>query len=59
MVRLQIDLEDADGETWPHLSSLPFTEHVMQPGEVLYIPPKHWHFVKALDISFSVSFWWQ
>ena len=58
-VFVQIDLEDADIEKWPQLSSLPFKDHIMLPGEMLYIPPRHWHFVKALDISFSVSFWWQ
>ncbi|CAG9784896.1 unnamed protein product [Diatraea saccharalis] len=31
---------------------------VLSPGQMLYIPPKWWHFVESLSISFSVSFWW-
>lgn len=27
-------------------------------GEALLIPPKFWHYVESLSISFSVSFWW-
>lgn len=32
---------------------------VLKPGQMLYIPPKWWHFVESLSISFSVSFWWE
>ncbi|XP_045515738.1 lysine-specific demethylase 8 isoform X2 [Pieris brassicae] len=31
---------------------------VLKPGQMLFIPPKWWHFVESLSISFSVSFWW-
>ncbi|XP_072940479.1 bifunctional peptidase and arginyl-hydroxylase JMJD5 [Epargyreus clarus] len=31
---------------------------VLRPGQMLYIPPKWWHFVESLSVSFSVSFWW-
>lgn len=40
-------------------SSLPHYDLVLQPGEILYIPPGWWHHVRSLSISFSVSFWWQ
>ena len=55
---IQIDLEDED-EKWPHLAKLSFKDCILHPGEMLYIPPKYWHFVKALDVSFSISFWWR
>lgn len=32
---------------------------LLEAGEMLYIPPKWWHHVTALENSFSVSFWWQ
>ncbi|XP_023942289.2 lysine-specific demethylase 8 [Bicyclus anynana] len=32
---------------------------VLKPGQMLYIPPKWWHFVESLSVSFSVSFWWE
>jgi ribosomal protein L16 Arg81 hydroxylase len=25
---------------------------------MLYVPPGWWHYVRALTVSFSVSFWW-
>lgn len=35
-----------------------FVEGVVGPGECLYIPPGWWHYVRSLEASFSVSFWW-
>lgn len=32
---------------------------VLKPGQMLYIPPKWWHFIESLSVSFSVSFWWE
>lgn len=32
---------------------------VLRSGQMLYIPPKWWHFVESLSVSFSVSFWWE
>lgn len=31
---------------------------ILEEGEMLYIPPKWWHYVRSLTMSFSVSFWW-
>ena len=39
-------------------SSIPHYDFILQPGEILYIPPYYWHYVRSLTISFSVSFWW-
>ena len=33
------------------------SEVVLEPGEMLFIPEGHWHVVKSLSVSFSVSFW--
>uniref|UniRef100_A0A8D9E4Q0 Lysine-specific demethylase 8 n=1 Tax=Cacopsylla melanoneura TaxID=428564 RepID=A0A8D9E4Q0_9HEMI len=32
-------------------------ECTLNPGDMLYIPPKHWHHVRSLSTSISVSFW--
>ena len=45
-------------EAFPRFPSSPSFDCVLGPGEMLYIPPKYWHHVTALDPSFSVSFWW-
>ena len=44
---------------FPEFKSVPFHEFILEEGEMLYIPPKHWHYVRALETSFSVSFWWK
>ena len=54
----RVDVEAPDGKSYPNYRNAKFIETVLHPGQVLYIPPKWWHFVKSLEISFSVSFWW-
>ena len=55
----QIDLEAASSQEAAVLASLPHVDCLLLPGQTLYIPPGWWHFVKAVTVSFSVSFWWQ
>jgi len=55
----QVDADAPDHERFPSYAGAPFSDVLLQPGDVLYIPPKHWHYVKALSQSFSVSFWWR
>lgn len=54
----QVDVENPDLEKFPEFSKADFLECVLGPGQMLYIPPKCWHYVRSLDVSFSVSFWW-
>ncbi|KAL4234432.1 Lysine-specific demethylase 8 [Mactra antiquata] len=55
----QVDLENPNVEMFPKFSSANYVECKLKSGEILYMPPKYWHFVKSLSISFSVSFWWE
>ncbi|KAK7462532.1 hypothetical protein BaRGS_00038417 [Batillaria attramentaria] len=55
----QVDCENPDLEKFPKFKDAVYLECVLKPGDMLYIPPKHWHFVRSLSVSFSVSFWWQ
>lgn len=55
----QVDVENCDNEKYPLFQTAEYTECVLRNGEMLYMPPKHWHFVKSLSVSFSVSFWWE
>lgn len=32
---------------------------VLEAGQMLFIPPGWWHYVKSTTVSFSVSFWWR
>ena len=58
----QIDLEQSEElvlKDYPDFSKARGFECILNPGDLLYIPPRCWHFVKSLDTSFSVSFWFQ
>jgi ribosomal protein L16 Arg81 hydroxylase len=53
-----VDLDNLDSVKFPKAEQLSFMDCILDEGEMLYIPPKWWHYVKSLSISFSVSFWW-
>lgn len=55
---VQVEVENPDSERFPEFAKAPYLECVLQPGEVLFIPVRHWHYVRSLELSFSVSFWW-
>jgi len=64
-----IDIENSGGEgdnnnnkeeeRYPEFRKQQWMECVLKPGDVLYIPPLWWHYVKSLETSISVSWWWQ
>ncbi|QCD88430.1 dTMP kinase [Vigna unguiculata] len=54
----QVDLDDLDERKFPKVQELEFVDCILEEGEMLYIPPKWWHYVRSLTTSFSVSFWW-
>lgn len=51
-----VDLENLDYSRFPRMRDASILEVVVEPGEFLFIPLGWWHWVKALDISISVSF---
>ncbi|TKW33817.1 hypothetical protein SEVIR_2G264500v4 [Setaria viridis] len=55
----QVDLDNMDLKEFPRAENLEFMDCVLEEGELLYIPPKWWHYVRSLSTSFSVSFWWR
>nr|XP_028561837.1 bifunctional peptidase and arginyl-hydroxylase JMJD5 [Podarcis muralis] len=54
----QVDVEDPDLVKFPNFKAAAFQDCILSPGEVLFIPVSYWHYVRSLDTSFSVSFWW-
>ncbi|XP_038878408.1 lysine-specific demethylase JMJ30 [Benincasa hispida] len=54
----QVDLDDINEKEFPKVMDLEFVDCILEEGEMLYIPPKWWHYVRSLTTSFSVSFWW-
>jgi ribosomal protein L16 Arg81 hydroxylase len=53
-----IDVENPDYERFPLFKDVPYLEFILQPGDMLYMPSRHWHYVRSLSPSFSVNFWW-
>jgi hypothetical protein len=51
-----VDLGKLDYSRFPRMRSASILEVVVGPGEFLFIPVGWWHWVKALDVSISVSF---
>jgi len=51
----QVDLDKFDEKA----ADLEFIDGILEEGDLLYIPPKWWHYVRSLSVSFSVSFWWR
>ncbi|RAL43085.1 hypothetical protein DM860_009867 [Cuscuta australis] len=54
----QVDLDNMDERQFPKMAELEFQDCILEEGEMLYIPPRWWHYVRSLTTSFSVSFWW-
>ncbi|XP_068123312.1 bifunctional peptidase and arginyl-hydroxylase JMJD5 isoform X2 [Hyperolius riggenbachi] len=54
----QVDIENPDLGRFPEFKQAAYQECILRPGQILFIPVKWWHYVRSLDISFSVSFWW-
>ncbi|PIA48535.1 hypothetical protein AQUCO_01400847v1 [Aquilegia coerulea] len=54
----QVDLDNLDAKEFPKATNLDFMDCILDEGQMLYIPPKWWHYVRSLTTSFSVSFWW-
>ena len=56
----QVDLDAPDlAARFPGFRAVPFLDTLLRPGQMLYVPPLWWHYVRALNTSFSVSFWWR
>ena len=53
----QVDVENPDLAKFPDFSQARFSDYILRPGDCLYIPPRCWHYLRSLSISFSVSFW--
>ena len=52
------DAEAPDDDRFPRLRAARRFTAVVEPGEVLYIPPLWWHQLRSLSFSISVNTWW-
>jgi hypothetical protein len=51
-----VDGRSIDFDRFPALRGALIQEVILHPGEILFLPVGHWHFVEALDISCTMSF---
>jgi len=54
-----IDVSAPDVERFPRYGRLRPYRHVLEPGEVLYLPAGWWHGVRYEDIAISVNMFWR
>ena len=54
-VASKIDINNITPEKFPELNNVKFNKVILEPGDVLHVPSKWWHYVKSLDTSISIS----
>eukprot|EP01133_Synstelium_polycarpum_P001532 gene1532-1789_t len=55
----QVDVERPDLESFPEFATATCLDVVLEQGEMLYIPKLWWHYVRTLEPSISLNFWFQ
>ena len=55
----QVDAERPDLARFPEFAAARHQEVVLEPGDLLYMPPGWWHYVRSLSVSCSVSYWFE
>jgi hypothetical protein len=56
----RVDMVQPDyAERFPLVRQAKALEGMLEPGDVLYLPPFWWHLVRSLEESISVNFWWK
>jgi [protein]-arginine 3-hydroxylase / protease len=55
---VQVDVNAPDPESVPLFMRVPYSECTLKEGDILYIPRRWWHFVRAETPSISVNYWW-
>lgn len=54
----RVDAEAPDLDAHPAFATAPRWETSLRPGEMLFMPARLWHHVRAETASLSVSHWW-
>lgn len=55
----QVDLDNLNLNQFPAVALAKPIRCLLEPGDVLFIPPNWWHHVRSLDMCLSVNYWWQ
>lgn len=54
----RVNVFDPDESEFPLFAEAEWSEVVVEPGDLLYIPEEWWHAVETLTTSISLNFWW-
>ncbi|KYQ89443.1 transcription factor jumonji [Tieghemostelium lacteum] len=54
-----VDVENPDYEKYPEFRKAVGIDVVLEQGEMLFIPKLWWHYVRTLEHSISLNFWFQ
>ena len=54
---MRVEDEEHSRQHHPRFVGTPFTEALLGPGDMLFIPKSHWHYVRSLTTSVSINFW--
>ncbi|GAM22333.1 hypothetical protein SAMD00019534_055080 [Acytostelium subglobosum LB1] len=55
----QVDIDKPDLDRFPEFANARSIDVVLEQGEMLFIPKLWWHYVRTLEPSISVNFWFQ
>jgi len=53
-----VEAERPDLDRHPRFARATPWEVTVQPGDMLFIPAAWWHYLRALEPSISLNFWW-
>lgn len=54
----QVDVLAPDLHRFPLFADAESRAATLEPGDLLFIPSRWWHFVRSPEMSLSVNFWW-
>jgi hypothetical protein len=54
----RVDPEHPDLTRFPRLGEARGYEVTLEPGDLLYMPPRLYHYARSVEASISVNFWW-
>lgn len=52
-----VRVEAADLAAYPKFANAAYSEAILEPGDLLYIPKSMWHYLRALTTSTSINLW--
>jgi lysine-specific demethylase 8 len=53
----QVDIENPDLVRFARFATCPYFSHVLEPGDLLYLPKGWWHYFSTDELSISVNCW--